>query len=368
MLEGPGGVSAHDTFPSDVLVNDLVEDSGHDVLVEIGARDDVEVTTEARSHRVFTASRWAHCTDQNNVRDLDERVLIVRVIVPLAMVNPLSEELNGRLCSLFLHSGHVEVVDEDCHPLVVGRTQVPALPQHELLLNLLLGVVGRGLRAEANGKGIELVFLELFEELGHCDSLASARRAHKQDGLVCRDEHPQNVLLLHSLSGWDNDFVLGEALLLSGEHVAISAVQHIFPAEPEDAIHVEVGRRQALVWDLRGALDAELFVVYFVYLANVLFQKSKELAYVTILNDGTHGPHDSVLENHVKSLGDFVLLDRRIVESFNVGLFVRHDSHYAQHALRDLVLARRHDELAFLDHVCEQRQENELKEFDHTLW
>lgn len=57
------------------------------------------------------------------------------------MVHPLSEQLDGWLRSLFLHSWHVEVVDEDCHAFVVGGTKMSTLPQHEFLFYLFLSVV-----------------------------------------------------------------------------------------------------------------------------------------------------------------------------------------------------------------------------------
>lgn len=58
--------------------------------------------------------------------------------------------------------------------------------------------------------------------------------------------------------------------MLCGKHVTFSAVKHVFPAEPEDAIDEEISRRQALVRDLESALNTELFVVNLVDFTNLL--------------------------------------------------------------------------------------------------
>ena len=38
------------------------------------------------------------------------------MLIPFLYVQPLSEQLDGRLCSIDLHSWHVQVVDKDHAP------------------------------------------------------------------------------------------------------------------------------------------------------------------------------------------------------------------------------------------------------------
>ena len=79
-----------------------------------------EVTDEPRRHGVpTTAGRGAGGTDRHVVDLLPEQLLTV---VHAAEVLELAQQLDGRLRSVRVLFGHVEIVEEDDHALTNGRT------------------------------------------------------------------------------------------------------------------------------------------------------------------------------------------------------------------------------------------------------
>ena len=42
-------------------------------------------------------------------------------VEPVALIDPLSDNLDGRLGAILLHHGHVEIIHEDTHLFTNGR-------------------------------------------------------------------------------------------------------------------------------------------------------------------------------------------------------------------------------------------------------
>ena len=105
-----------------MVVDDLVKDAGHDILIKVGTRNHVEVSAESGCHWVFASGGRTHSTDHDDVRYFDQRVVFVTVVVPLLMVHPLSEQLDRGLCSFFLNLRHVQVIYENYQPFAICRS------------------------------------------------------------------------------------------------------------------------------------------------------------------------------------------------------------------------------------------------------
>ena len=91
LAESFGSIDSHETFPSDVIVDDLAKNTRHALFVKVGTRDDIEVSCEARRDWILASSWRAHRSNDDNVGDLLQLVTLVRVVVPLSMVHPLPE-------------------------------------------------------------------------------------------------------------------------------------------------------------------------------------------------------------------------------------------------------------------------------------
>jgi len=92
----------------DVPIQDLGEDGGHGGVIELVDGDEVEVAEEARRDVVASAAWWAHGAHELYVGEGD--LGLVFSVVPVPVVEPLAEELDGRLGSVRLYLRHVDVV------------------------------------------------------------------------------------------------------------------------------------------------------------------------------------------------------------------------------------------------------------------
>jgi len=90
-----------------------VEDSQEDVLAEVAEGDDVEVPEEARRDLVPSAAWRAHGCQVVDVHRLSEWAALLGLVVPLTMIDELTQELIGWLRAILAWSRHVEIVDED---------------------------------------------------------------------------------------------------------------------------------------------------------------------------------------------------------------------------------------------------------------
>ena len=95
----------------EVASEDRLEDLCQGLFCRLRHIDDLEVAHEARRQRLTSTTRWSSSADHTELLDLLPGEL--RPVVVALHVDELSEQLNGRLCSIELFLWHVDIVDED---------------------------------------------------------------------------------------------------------------------------------------------------------------------------------------------------------------------------------------------------------------
>eukprot|EP00976_Prorocentrum_cordatum_P005192 102756-Prorocentrum_minimum.AAC.2 len=149
----------------------------------------VEVPLEAHGDLVAPAPRGAHRRHQLHVHQLAEGVVAV---VPPLVVRVLAKQLHGRLRTVRLQDGHVQVVHHDDALLAHRGAKLALAPLVQLAVNQEL----RGVGAGAGGEGHKVEHVVLLAEAlhqvpVHVHTLARARGPHKQDHLVVLDSDVQ---------------------------------------------------------------------------------------------------------------------------------------------------------------------------------
>ena len=95
---------------------------------------------------VLSATTWrSHSCYENDIFYLLERLLFRLTIIPSFMVHPLSENLNGRLGSINLFLGHVQIINEDNEFLARGWSEHSLSPLFKLGIEHVLCLVRAGL-------------------------------------------------------------------------------------------------------------------------------------------------------------------------------------------------------------------------------
>ena len=95
----------------EVASEDRLEDLCQGLFCRLRHIDDLEVAHEARRQRLTSTTRWSSSADHTELLDLLPGEL--RPVVVALHVDELSEQLNGRLCSVELFLWHVDIIDED---------------------------------------------------------------------------------------------------------------------------------------------------------------------------------------------------------------------------------------------------------------
>ena len=72
------------------MLDNLIENTLHAELIEGGARYNIEMSSKAGRHWVFTACRGTHCSYKYHITNLLKMIIFSGIIVPLLMVHPLS--------------------------------------------------------------------------------------------------------------------------------------------------------------------------------------------------------------------------------------------------------------------------------------
>mmetsp|Transcript_14483 Transcript_14483/g.50914 ORF Transcript_14483/g.50914 Transcript_14483/m.50914 type:complete len:335 (+) Transcript_14483:5018-6022(+) len=134
----------------ELVGRERLEDALH---LRLGRVDEANVV--ARALQAFgddrtAATRRAHGTDEVQVKDIAERLL--HILIPAAIVHPLPDQLQRRLRTVLVLSGHVEVVDEHEHALVPWRSKFVLDSLLNLALDDLLGLSRRGHRGHVDGQ------------------------------------------------------------------------------------------------------------------------------------------------------------------------------------------------------------------------
>ena len=135
------------------------------------------------------SSGRAHGGDKSEIDESSEQQILA--IVPAPLVEPLAQQLNGRLCAVLLALGHVQVVYVDDEPLACGRAEYTLAPLVHLRIQQILRHVRTCVRRECESQrddvgsnGAPLHFGCAHEVLVDVDSLARTRVTHHEHVLV----------------------------------------------------------------------------------------------------------------------------------------------------------------------------------------
>ena len=113
-----GGVLVLEEEPIHYIVEDVVHG-----LLRVGLNiNHVEVADITRRDVVATTTWGSHGSHKLNGSNDSEFLLIGIDFVPATVIHPLTEELDGRLCSIHLLLRHVEIIDENEALLAKGRS------------------------------------------------------------------------------------------------------------------------------------------------------------------------------------------------------------------------------------------------------
>lgn len=102
------------------------EYANHRVIAERIDGQNGEMSQQARRDGVATATRRTHC--RQKLRVDEEYFARVLQIVPVTMIDVLTQQLNRWLSSVYLSRRHVHVIDEDDRLLVYRRSEISLLP------------------------------------------------------------------------------------------------------------------------------------------------------------------------------------------------------------------------------------------------
>ena len=112
LLLETGNFTAEFTF-SEMPLENISEDNLKSLLVKVDITNLVEVTSDTRSDVGTTTSWFTHSGNKVHLLKMSERMLVVLSIIPSTLVNPLSEDLDGRLSTILFDLRHVQVIDKD---------------------------------------------------------------------------------------------------------------------------------------------------------------------------------------------------------------------------------------------------------------
>ena len=144
-------------------VHHIAEDSLERVITVRLNIDYVVVTDVAVSDRLLTARRLHGCTE-SDANELAE-IFFANQFIPALVVHPLTEELDGRLSTVLLFLGHVEVIDKDDSILAeFGTPDTLTAPIHATIDDVL-GLVGGGLGREGEAEEGAVLVLEVIIQL-----------------------------------------------------------------------------------------------------------------------------------------------------------------------------------------------------------
>ena len=182
-------IEGHEEF-----VQDLVEDHGDRLRVQVSVGQEVVMTLETVGDG-RTATTWgSHSRDKDDIFNLLEVFLLGFSVVPSLMVHPLADKLNRRLSEVLFSLRHVQIIDKDDIFLAGGRSENTLSTLLKLFIETILGLVGRGLSGESDGDHSVLFGHLRVEHVNEVDSLAGTGRSRGKNVLAVKDEQLLDVL------------------------------------------------------------------------------------------------------------------------------------------------------------------------------
>lgn len=165
----------------------------------------MELGEHTRSHLGTTTTWLAHRGQNLQVAHvvLDN----LDSVEPVAVVDPLTEELNWWLSEELFSLGHVQVIDE-ADSLELGALRLEAVlgTSIELGLNDLLHTVGGGTSREVDGEA-DLILVQFEQNLINKNGLTNTSVTQKQDGLVRVEESLSKESVPDGINSGNDDLV-----------------------------------------------------------------------------------------------------------------------------------------------------------------
>lgn len=106
------------TYPP---VENSSENLSHTIVLHLDETQVIKVPRETHRDRIAAATRWSHGAAEVDIDEIAELANSLAV-VPTLEVHPLTNELDGRLCTVDFERRHVQVVDEEDKHLAKRRT------------------------------------------------------------------------------------------------------------------------------------------------------------------------------------------------------------------------------------------------------
>lgn len=151
---------------------------------------------------VTSSSRWTHWWDKLNVFYFFEN-FILDSIEPSSVIHPLSEKFQGRLRSVSVFFGHVEVINVDDHFFAV-RNHLGFGSSGHFTFNHVLSLFAWCLRREDDVGDFPGILIQLWENLvnENCFTCASDTDTESMNFVI--DTVLENVFGSLWIDGWDN--------------------------------------------------------------------------------------------------------------------------------------------------------------------
>ena len=127
-------------------LQDRLEDSSNSFESHLSVTDDVELTLHTLGDNGTTTTWRSHSGDQDDIDESIEGLLLRLSVIPATVIGELTKKLDGWLSSKLLLHWHVEVIDEDDEPFAVRWSVHSQSTLLTLVIDEVLGLVGRGLR------------------------------------------------------------------------------------------------------------------------------------------------------------------------------------------------------------------------------
>lgn len=126
------------------MSHNLTENILYRLVVYLCISDHVEMPYESCSYLGSSSSRWTKRSQYYYILYLHE--LLILPVVPSIMIQKLPQQLNRRLCPVFLLFWHVQIIHENHVLLTHWSPENPPLYLLQFKVNRILSLIRRRLR------------------------------------------------------------------------------------------------------------------------------------------------------------------------------------------------------------------------------
>jgi hypothetical protein len=267
----------------------------HGSLVQVRHPKHIKLAEKTRGHWVTATGRRRTGRCEDAVLDIHE-LQFLQIIKP-AMVYDLSQELDWRLGTVGLKTGHIDIVDKDNH-LTSGRrpNQVFLLLDEFILVHEeVLDIFGAGLSREVEVRTHEGLRVDLHEELTHDNGLAHTGFTQREDIKPATDQLIDHETELLGIGCGDNNVEEGHfGVKLEGGH-------HVVPVFELLGFEVDV-----VIIDIAFEWERSIDLQDFAFDELGVFRPAIERR--PIIEVAPHRPHKGKNQNQVEIQFQLVLI------------------------------------------------------------